>query len=246
MAAGSSSAADGGKATLTGGASSFTTGDGGATEVFAGDSTSQDGGDITVAAGSGGINGGSLLLKSGTGVSGNGGNVYLNPGSNGVSAGTVSFFASSTFFSSNEAVFDVTATGQVTIESYGDLDLISSQSISLSATNGIDLDESFLYGFEIAPEAAVSSLQVTINAQSGSFTIPMHASHTVSSFYTLYNNRVTSDSLFFSQTINSVGSNCDPHIKKAVCHVGYVDIEITEYRGLDCTSDATIAFLVIG
>jgi hypothetical protein len=49
-AAGSSSAADGGKATLTGGASSFTTGDGGATEVFAGDSTSQD--DTVVAIGS--------------------------------------------------------------------------------------------------------------------------------------------------------------------------------------------------
>eukprot|EP00979_Chaetoceros_neogracilis_P000349 scaffold80_cov246-Chaetoceros_neogracile.AAC.8 len=44
MAASISLAVDGGKATLIG---NFTTGDGGVTEVFSGDSTSQDGGAAT-------------------------------------------------------------------------------------------------------------------------------------------------------------------------------------------------------
>jgi hypothetical protein len=50
MAASSSSAADGGKATLTGEVSSFITGDGGVSEVFSSDFTSQDGGAVTVVA----------------------------------------------------------------------------------------------------------------------------------------------------------------------------------------------------
>ena len=190
-------------------------------------------------------------MSGGIANSGNGGNLYLNPGSSsGGVKGSVSFRtvgnASPTYFVSSETLFDVHSQGTVSIESTGSLDIISAGQMHISSANAINFDESFLTGFEIAPEASVSSFSVTVNAQAGSFSVPKHASFTQTNSYTLFNTRVTTNSLFFSQSISSDGDDCRPYVKTAVCYNGYVDMEITGYAGTDCGSDATIGFFVIG
>ena len=79
-AAGSSTAGAGSKASPIGGRFSFANGDGGATEDFGGDSTSQDGGNITVKACSGSTNGGAMTIPGCIGSTGLVGIVSIQSG----------------------------------------------------------------------------------------------------------------------------------------------------------------------
>ena len=212
-----------------------------------------NGGPVSLSGGTGTSgNGGDVIISGGTSSATNGGNVFLLGGSNGGSGvdGSIKFATVGNIGSPHlvtaDLTFDVSVASDFDVTSGGTIDFVASNSISLSANNGINFADSFLHGFEIASTEAISSYQVTINSQAGSFTVPTLGLYESSHAYTLYNNRISTGSLFFSQLMNFSGSECVPSIRKAICHSGYVDLDLANYSGSDCTGDATIAFFVIG
>ena len=182
------------------------------------------------------------------------GNVNLNPGS--IACSGISCIPNSVtmrsrgesgfFFLGNEKFIDATVSNDMDLHAGNSLEIDSGNTMSITATNGISFGGSFLHGFEIAPEYLVSSSVLTINAQAGSFIVPEHGDYEQARDYMFYNSRVTSGSLFFSQVINSVGTQCWPLIRTAVCHDGYVTMNIYNYAGINCDDDATFAFFIIG
>lgn len=207
------------------------------------------GGDVSIVSGSSSSNnGGSILLHSGVSSTNVGGNIYLQPGS-GVSAdGSVTFKKASglsNFGVISESVLDFSISSSVIIESLGTVEISSLSSMTLSASNGINIGDSFIHGFEIGGGSTVNN-EITLNKQAGYFTIPGTPTGFDSVFVTVYNSHAQSGNIVLSSIMVSPGTQCSPLIRRSQADIGVIHFEIYNYFFPSCTGNIGIQFLLIG
>ena len=220
---------------------------GGAMTLSSGSSSSHDGGSIILSAGtSSTLNHGGTISIFGGDSSGIGSNIHLQPGS-GVSDGSIifqtlsgssfaSFSSSSVTFSPNH--FDLSAEGTISISADYD--------ISLSSESGINFSDSYIYGFEMGSGTVSASPtnQISLDKMSGSISIPSDSSTDFVTF-TMYNSRVTSNSLVFTTFASTTGTNCRPQVKSASSNSGSVDFEIFDYDHSNCSSNIILNYFIV-
>ena len=132
------------------------------------------------------------------------------------------------------------------MSSTGTVDFASSTTITLSATSGISLGDSRVYGFEKGSGTVgdVISGRVTINAMSGKITSEDTALPAADiDPIILFNNQVTASSLVQVTTSDSGG--CQPMVFEALPSSGQVDINVKNVAGSACTRAYTLSFWVV-
>eukprot|EP00985_Skeletonema_marinoi_P023146 scaffold15162_cov80-Skeletonema_marinoi.AAC.1 len=132
------------------------------------------------------------------------------------------------------------------MSSTGTVELTASSTMTFSASNGISMGDSHIFGYEKGSETVGTVVpgELTINTMSGKITsestnLAASATDTI----TLYNSRVGVSSLVMVTPSSDGG--CEPFVYKAVPSSGYVTIGVKNMASSACTSAYTLSFWVV-
>lgn len=128
----------------------------------------------------------------------------------------------------------------------GTIQFSSSTTMTLSASNGISLGDSNVFGFETGSGTvgvAVPS-EVTLNKMAGKITSEtVNLAASAKDEITLFNSRVTASSIVM---VNPGGNGgCRPMVYTALPSLGSVDIRVMNMASTACTQAYTLNFIVI-
>ena len=212
---------------------SATGGTGGAISLTVGSSSTSNGGSITLSAGTADISGGNIYLKPGNASTG--GSVYFVNPANGLNYGIIS-----------ESSFSFSLLSAASITAAGSIDLSSSSIITLTATNGISMGDSYVYDFETSSGVVGSTTpdELIIHSMSGVITSETSDLGSGSEdTFRLWNSRVYSTSMVFANIASS--SDCVLMVSNLLTGTNYVDVTVYNSGGSACTSTYTLNFFVV-
>jgi hypothetical protein len=188
--------------------------------------------------------GGNIVLQGGS-SQWIGSNILLRPGAGDVADGVVKFEVTSTtpyaIFSDYDIELYIIDRCDITAGTF----FVNAHHVLFRTSYGVNIGHVPMSGFSYRSGTLSASYTLRLDSQMGTFTVPVLDYYESSVTMTIYNRYVVNSSIAFFTVVSSSGTFCQPKVKRATCSFGQIVVELYDYFGSECTSDAVLGFFLL-